>query len=364
MENIMSSFRKWSHFLEELKQAIDEGLIRYQTDGKDLFIFNYTEVCQFGKQWNDVSLMSRGLVVNKDGDIVARPLKKFFNCDENPLPFADPLTLEQHIQEHGTPIIIDKVDGSLGILFYYYEKWNLATRGSFNSDQAREGKKILDDMYKGSIDTAENQPDRGSTHLFEIIYPENRIVLNYGEDRKLIYLLSINTQTGEEFYDPNLTALFEMPQVYEKMEVNVPNKEGYVLVFPDGFRIKIKHDEYKRLHRIMTGLTDKGIFECVSHNVEIDLTGVPEEFRDDVEKKIKLYKKQFKALKKKVKNVLNECINEKTGIQTRRDIAIKFQQNWPDIQGLLFSELDGKLSDDKVWKKIQEMNQFKTEKIV
>ena len=76
------------------------------------------------------------------GRIVARPFKKFFNLSDG----RTDITGEYEIYE--------KMDGSLGILFFYEGEWILASRGSFTSEQAIEGKKILDDIvgYRDVLD--------------------------------------------------------------------------------------------------------------------------------------------------------------------------------------------------------------------
>ena len=40
--------------------------------------------------------------------------------------------------------------------------------------------------------------DREYTYLFEIIYPSNRIVVDYGSSRRLVLLAAVHTQTGIE----------------------------------------------------------------------------------------------------------------------------------------------------------------------
>jgi RNA ligase len=65
------------------------------------------------------------------------------------------------------------MDGSLGILYKVDGKPYLATRGSFVSDQAVAGTAMLHERY------GDYEFEDGFTYLFEIIYPENRIVIDY-----------------------------------------------------------------------------------------------------------------------------------------------------------------------------------------
>ena len=68
--------------------------------------------------------------------------------------------------------------------------WILATRGSFTSPQAIKGRELLEKYDY-------NRLAKDYTYLFEIIYPENRIVCNY-DFEDLILLGMIHTKTGDE----------------------------------------------------------------------------------------------------------------------------------------------------------------------
>ena len=48
----------------------------------DLFIYNYSPKAQYERVWNEVTMMCRGLILDADYNIVARPFKKFFNLGE------------------------------------------------------------------------------------------------------------------------------------------------------------------------------------------------------------------------------------------------------------------------------------------
>ena len=76
-----------------------------------LTIWNYSEKVQYEGLWNDITLMCRGLVTDDEGNIVARPFKKFFNLDEG-----------KHTPTSEFDVYM-KLDGSLGILFNYKGEW-------------------------------------------------------------------------------------------------------------------------------------------------------------------------------------------------------------------------------------------------
>jgi RNA ligase len=315
--------------LETLEKYHKDGLLHKQTHPTfDLTIWNYSPKVQYEKLWDEITLQCRGLVTNSKGQVVARPFKKFFNYEEHK---PEDIPNEDYV-------VYEKMDGSLGILFYYKEEltderryniwfnnnyetgmerffdpnnlpdydnpyyeptpktkgeWILATRGSFTSPQAIKGKEILDKHDISAI-------RKDNTYLFEIIYPENRIVVDYKGEEKLVVLGAIHTDTGFEIPDSSLFWLqdcgFEIVTTYKtwgesydllKEEIS-KDREGYVIKFKNGFRMKIKGEEYKRLHKILTNISNQDIWEYLKDNKPFDelLEKVPDEFNDWVKKTI------------------------------------------------------------------------------
>ena len=123
-----------------LQKMVDEKFISVQKHPTEpLFIYNYTQRCQFDRVWNNETLACRGLILNDKNEIVARPFPKFFNLQE---------VIDQGGQIPAEDFIVtEKMDGSLGILYWVEDKPYLATRGSFVSDQAIMGNWILHNKY-------------------------------------------------------------------------------------------------------------------------------------------------------------------------------------------------------------------------
>ena len=67
------------------------------------------------------------------------------------------------------------------------------------------------------------------------------------------------------------------------------DREGYVIRFKNGFRMKIKGEEYKRLHRIITNISNRDIWEYLKDNKPFNelLEKVPDEFNDWVKTTIR-----------------------------------------------------------------------------
>ena len=168
-----------------LNSAIENGCI-YKKEKNDLTLYNYTVKCTQDRHWNDFTLSARGLVLCLDQKkIVALPFPKFFNYGET----GYDIPKENYFST-------DKLDGSLGIIYCWNNKWNVCTRGSFDSPQAQWAERwFTEHFFMKNFNTITNN----LTILAEIIYPENKIVVNYGNTEELFFLSSYNRETFEEF---------------------------------------------------------------------------------------------------------------------------------------------------------------------
>ena len=171
-------------------------------------------------------------------------------------------------------VVTEKLDGSLGIAYHTPDgAIRIATRGSLDSEQAVEGSRIWRDKYRRV------QFGRGVTPLFEIIYPSNRVVVDYGDQRDLVLLAVMDIRTGA---DLPLECLDWPGPVAEQHEFGSfselaesvsaggeSGKEGYVVRFDTGtgvphVRFKFKFPEYVVTHRIVTGLNSLRVWEVVA----------------------------------------------------------------------------------------------------
>jgi len=273
--------------LEKLNEYFEKGLVYKQVHPTlPLTIWNYTEKVQYEGLWDEITLQTRGLVTDDEGNVVARPFKKFFNIEEKKFTATEEFE------------VYEKMDGSLGILFFYEGKWIVATRGSFTSDQAVKAQEILKSKY-----IVESIP-KGYTTLFEIIFPENHIVVDYGDEESLVVLGMTSRMSGKEMdYDSLLNVHNEsgMSVVkkydgindYKQLKEMVKNdQEGFVVKFSNGDRVKVKGVEYLRLHKIMANLSTTAVWEVLSNGGDMEnlLKDVPDEFY----KKIKTYVQDLK----------------------------------------------------------------------
>ena len=212
-----------------LDHAISEGLVSVRSAGA-LRILNYTPRATYSRFWNPATLLCRGLIVDSAGRVVARPFPKFFNADE---PDAPP------VPDDAPMVVTDKLDGSLGIAYHHPDSGiRIATRGSLMSEQAAEATQIWADKYHHV------QFSRGITPLFEIIYPSNRVVVDYGDQRDLVLLAVIDIATGADlplgcFDWPGPVATQHHFGSFTELARSVSagsetGKEGYVVRFDTG----------------------------------------------------------------------------------------------------------------------------------
>lgn len=269
-----------------LEEMIAEGYVtrRWHRD-YDLAILNYTDKAQFDNEWNPVTRQCRGLIVRydddgQDGEVIARPFPKFFNYGQ---PGADEIDLDERAH------VMDKVDGSLGILYRTPDdKLAVATRGSFHSEQAEWATAWLHESLEPEEIERLYRWAEHFTDLFEIIYPENRIVVDYGKAELLAYLGSIHDTTGE-FHRFTMKGAPEAAllggSLREALDLEPrENAEGVVVATLDGRAVKLKQEDYLLKHRARFNLTPRRIWETIVADVTLDdfLEGMPDEFHDAI----------------------------------------------------------------------------------
>jgi RNA ligase len=322
-------------------EYVKKGLIRSQTY-KDMTIYQYTEFTQFESLWNNCTLNARGIVFDDDGAIVQRCIPKFFNHDE-----PDGIKVEKLMLKERSPVVQEKLDGSL-IKITKDEKHGLVitSKASFESDQARMAKEIVD----------ENNYEfkEGWTYHFELIHPDNQIVLNYGDERKLVLLAIIDNETGKDINIYTDDLKFEKPKLYDYetlLDINALNKDGLhegVVVNYGSYRLKYKTDEYIRLHRIVTEFSAKRVWEALSNGQRIDRMNIPEEFikwLDDTEKELL---DKYNELFSKVNQAFVI-----TRDMTNKEIALSDNEVVKEMREYIFAIRSGKDIEAKIWKSIK-----------
>lgn len=275
---------------EDYMKYVNKGLVsrKIHPEDENIVILNYTEQCVFEREWNEITLACRGLIINEEtGETLARPFNKFFNYGESMGNGA--LALPRIDQE---PEVTIKHDGSLGISYMLNGEVRWATRGSFVSDQAKIAQEIWDKKY-----TQYNSIVSGVTLLVEIIHPQTRVVVDYNGMEDLILIGVMGLFSGNDYdhrsigefgdyigmpvTEPVTSDLYIILDVAKKLD---HNEEGFVLRWKDGYRLKVKGDKYLEVHRIIHGMSLKQKVESWANgNLEEYIAKLPEEFRPEIE---------------------------------------------------------------------------------
>jgi RNA ligase len=308
---------------EEIKKRealVAEGFLNRKVY-KDLFLYNYTPKCTYDKHWNETTRASRGIIFDSvTGELVSWTPDKFFNVNEMPETILENLPVCDFE-------VFEKVDGSFVSVSHWDtgNEWIFATRGSFESEQATQAKLIF--LYKdGDVDPAACEVlNKNYSYVFEVLYPENRhndgarLVVDYGDVRTLVGLAIFNKDTKKELSTWRSIVEFDrigfkMAQKYVGVDLDklielqktLPSqKEGFVVKFVNGLRVKFKTEEYVRMNRILNSMNIKTVWESmVDGKVPVEyMRLVPEEIREEAEK----YKAQ---LENEHLTVLSEFVKE------------------------------------------------------
>lgn len=265
------------------EQYVKEGfLTRDISPCGRLVLYNYTDKTTYEKNWDEVTIISRGSVYElSSGKMIAHAFPKFFNFSELPKEQQEDVLKSSSFEA------FEKVDGSLGVIYRYDNEWMVNTRGSFSSEQAIRAKEMLAEYSLSLVPF-------GTTLLCEIVYPENKIIVDYGGKKELVLLAAFHE--GKELPAMEVSAMTGLrsalyysfgciSEVIELQKILDHNNEGFVVRLSDGTRVKFKTDKYMELARILAHNSPIVLWENMKDGtVDRDfMAKIPEEFRDEFE---------------------------------------------------------------------------------
>ena len=344
---------------EEVKRRevlMNAGLLRGdRTDDGALAVYTYTDNCVFSRAWDNITLNSRGHVFNlASGECVARSMKKFFNLGENMEVMFDNLPWNQPYE------VFEKLDGWLGNLYRHQGKMWVSSRGSFHSDGAKWASEFIQTRDLSFL------PD-DVTLVFEIITPEQKIILDYKGEKTLYVLAAFNRHTGEEYPRSKVeewARLAPLPivQKYESLKIEdclriskeVEGKEGFVIRFHDGRRVKVKTEWYCRIAKIMANLTPISMWECMKDGKIPGerMREIPEELRPLAEQYKERIEAQFSSLKDDVFSRLKPLLEANKDSGNRKAFALEAAKMPSLTRRCAFLLLDKKSIDQVIMDEI------------
>ena len=268
----------------------------------------------------------RGLIFDRDGNLMSRPFHKFFNINERE-------ETQTHAVDMSQPhVIMEKMDGSMirPILVDGYLR--LATKmGVTNVAMDAEAWLAAQPGPLGELKRAylRAMVVFHTTPIFEWVSPFNQIVLAY-EEADLVYLGARDNLTGEYMFDE--AAPFTKVPRYGSVEGNITDyiarqreaedREGDIIRFADGHMLKVKNDWYVRIHKTMDRITfDRNIVDLII-NEEVDdvLPMLPQAQAD----RIRDFERHFWASFEGTEQRLRVLFSDAKEHGDRKSIAIQF----------------------------------------
>ncbi|CAN7294154.1 RNA ligase [Mesorhizobium amorphae] len=328
-------------------ETVDDVLPHIQGNiGFFLTRFDDYDVIDYGFVGDDtfrspMALECRGLKFAKDGRLIARPFHKFFNLGERQRPEDIDWTVPH--------VVLSKLDGSMVHPCVVRDELVFMTRMGVTAQStaalAHAGENIRR-LSKCAVEA-------GTTVLFEFTSPENRVVIAYDQP-SLTLLAARDNRTGRYSTHQELQSLadqFDVPLI-PSLQMTISTRdfltiarseegiEGYVIVFDDGQRFKLKTAFYALRHKALSGLAyEKNILAWVAEGAVDDV--VPLLAAD--------FAAELKAYQSVVVSGLNRHLGDLAAFvagqsgRERKEFAAAFSSNLDKrLQGAAFAMYDGK----------------------
>jgi hypothetical protein len=312
----------------ELKRQFAIDAKRHQ-DYPNLVQFKYSQIDS--PMANPLIQEARGIILDEKEDwkVVCYTFKKFFNYGETN---AAPINwLNAHVTE--------KLDGSLCQLYFYDDRWHVATSGTPDaSGEVNDYGKTFKELFWETWETScwngkQRFLSSRECYAFELCTPFNRVVVDHkGSSITLIGQRNLDTlQEQWVGYKPGAVKVFPlycMSACIKAAEALSPMKqEGFVVVDNNFNRIKVKSPAYLMLHHAKDSLSRKKMCEVIRK-------GEYEEFKQAIETLPEL-KKIFDEIDAKHRacrdstEIVYDIIK---GIGDQKEFALKATATpWPSV---------------------------------
>jgi len=264
-----------------------------------LVILNYDQLRSADKKETIVRECRQLIIDTSKLQIVGRSFKRFFNLNEDETETNELMSKLSSIDESQQENITfeTKHDGSLIQLFWYNDRWMMATRGSFGDgsiDNTTNGPSWVHIVarwfpFLENLDMETNHLQKNTSYVFELCTEMNRVIRHYPSDS--LYLLgAFEVTTGKEMSDEELNLVATRlsvlrPEVYTIASLEHAVKtiqlcsdedegfEGMIAKFSSKneiIRVKIKSPKYVQLHHLVSHTMSWKTFVPVYLNNEID----------------------------------------------------------------------------------------------
>jgi RNA ligase len=327
----------------ELTRASESFVRKVETIGDlefDIFFYRLATFSDFKNNEHLGSLEARGIAFL--GEKAFPSFHKFFNWKEN--PYTD-----FSIEDNEVLVVQEKIDGSLIHPIVVDDRLLVKSKTSFLSEHARAGKELLkkDDRKKRLVFDLYKD---GLVPLFELIGPENQVVVRYDKD-DLVLLAVRNIYNGKYLpleevgkiakeYKVEFAKWTEIP--FHRLRNILENEkgvEGFVAFVNDNF-VKFKTKWYLNLHSFISEIREDVIFNAfLDDKIDDILINIDGEKRKIVEGIVERVKE---VVNEKVKRALELFSEYKELGFDRKSFALKYRNEE------LFPAVIGKSKEEEV----------------
>jgi RNA ligase len=166
--------------------------------------------------------------------------------------------------------------------------------------------------------------DKNKTYICELIGSENKHIIDYGGELRLILISIIDrcnfteevdyeqlVRCSEEFgfgipKKYNFDNLINASTTAKKLDVN---QEGFVAVYDNGVRLKCKGEAFCRMHGILNRFTPLAVWECYA-NGDDELNefkaSIPNEMWDTYDRWVGVFDGNLKLITGRIKRTYRE----------------------------------------------------------
>lgn len=272
-------FLPMRHVNDLLDHVKDKKEIHFrERDGVTIAVYAFSDATTF-----DVpqALECRGAAFDSAGNLISRPLHKFFNMGEKPH------TQEHVIRQRKLAGVFEKLDGSMIATAWLNGQLLFRSKGSFGSDVVNLTYEMVNNGFEHVGEFSTRCARNGLTAIFELTHPKARIVVDPGAPNLRLlhvrdnltgqYVLLDSAHVVHEWIAEHGIELvprfaMSMDEALESLE-SMENQEGYIFQFDDGDMVKVKCPWYLRLHRSVTFLRERDIAVAALHEELDDIKG-------------------------------------------------------------------------------------------
>jgi RNA ligase len=220
---------------------------------------------------------ARGIKFGLNGEIIGRPLHKFFNLNERSETQSHLIDFDQRFD------ILDKLDGSMIHPVRVGDELIWMTKMGVTDTARRAGAFAEANGYRRmALDLISD----GVTPIFEWMSPRDRIVVEY-ESESLVLTALRHTITGEYASREKMESVaarygvpvvdqfrgdFQGIQAFQEHMAGREGEEGYIIRFHDGHMLKLKNAWYLRIHKIMEQIQfEKNVWQLILDDAVDDI---------------------------------------------------------------------------------------------